>query len=335
MVDFNALRARKGTNFSALTAKLDATGQTGGFKKDERIWKPAANKDNISSNIVRLLPISYVDEVAVAEGKLKDTDLTPMATIIKHSFQGSNGWYIENSLRTFGEQCPVYAKDGPLWGIAKANGDKLLQDALKKRLPSTTYYANVLIIKDGTNPANNGKVMIWEFGQKIRDMIETANKPKFDTDTPFDPFDMFDGANMILNLTYTKKKIGEKEFNVADFGGAGVKWAAQGPLANGDEAEMERIWKESHSIAGFYDRKHFKTFEELTAKYEKVMGAKGSTGAPAKAKSAEEMLAEMTEGAKEVKAPELASAPAPSVGKTSDAPVDDDMAAFEALMAGA
>ena len=331
MVDFNALRARKGTNFTALTAKLEATGQNGSYKKDERIWKPTANKDGISSSIIRLLPISYVDEVAASEGKIQAADLTPLATIIKHAFQGSNGWYIENSLRTFGEQCPVYAQDGPIWGIAKANGDKILQDALKKRLPSTTYYANVLIIKDGSNPANNGKVMIWEFGQKVRDLIDTANKPKFDTDTPFDPFDMFDGANMILNLTYTKKKIGEKEVNVPDYSAA--KWANQSPLADGNEAEMERIWKESHSMAEFYNRKHFKTFEELTAKYLKVMGSKASSP-EVKPKSAEDMLKEMTEGTKEAPEPAKATVAAPSVGKTVDSSIDDDMASFEALLNG-
>ena len=49
-IDFNALRARKGTNFQALQNKLEKTGQNGGFKKDERIWKPQANKDNKSAS---------------------------------------------------------------------------------------------------------------------------------------------------------------------------------------------------------------------------------------------------------------------------------------------
>lgn len=329
MVDFNALRARKGTNFTALTAKLEATGQNGSYKKDERIWKPTANKDGISSSIVRLLPIPYVDEVAAEKGEIQASDLTPMATIIKHAFQGSNGWYIENSLRTFGEQCPVYAQDGPIWGLAKKNNDKLLQDQLKKRLPSTFYYANVLIIKDGTNPANNGKVMIWDFGQKVRDLIEQANKPKFDTDTPFDPFDMFEGANMILNLTYTKKKIGDKEVNVPDYSAA--KWAPQSPLADGDEAEMERIWKESHSIAEFYNRKHFKSFDELTTKYLKVMGSKAG-GLVDKPKSADDMLKEMTGDVKEAKPAEAPSTPAPSAGKVADSK-EPDMSEFERMIA--
>lgn len=337
-IDFNALRARKGTNFQALQSKLEKTGQSGGFKKDERIWKPTRNKDNKSVNIIRFLPIPYIDEVGVEEGKYKAEDLTPMAKILSHGFQGPKGWYIEKSLQTFGEDCPVRAFDGPLWGTAKKNNDEILKAALKKRLPNTTYYANILVIKDGTNPENNGKIMIYEFGETVRKLLEKCNKPEFDTDPSFDPFDMFEGADMLLNLTYTKKKIGEKEFDVANFDA--VRWAPQAPLAGGDEQEMERIWKGSHSIADFYDRKHFKSYDELKAKYEKVMdiGGSGSQPAAGKPKTAEQMLNEMTDGSKEAPAPEAKSTPAPSAGKVADPePLSgdgDSMAEFEALLKG-
>jgi hypothetical protein len=341
-IDFNALRARKGTNFQSLQTKLEKTGQSGGFKKDERLWKPTRNaKDNKSVNIIRFLPIAYVDEVGVEEGKYKGEDLTPMAKILKHAFQGPKGWYIENSLQTFGEDCPVRAFDGPLWGTAKKNNDEILKNTLKKRLPNTTYYANVLIIKDGTNPENNGKVMIYEFGETVRKLLEKCNKPEFDTDPIFDPFDMFEGADLLLNLTYTKKKIGEKEFDVANFDS--VRWAPPAPLAGGDEQEMERIWKAEHSIADFYDRKHFKSYDDLKAKYEKVMGlTDGGSSAPAdtgKPKTAEQMLNEMTGGGKSTAEPaEAKSAPEPSAGNTAEpaklAGDDDSMAEFEALLKG-
>lgn len=341
-IDFNALRARKGTNFQALQTKLEKTGQNGGYKKDDRIWKPAANKDNKSSNIIRFLPIPFVDMQAVEEGKLQETDLTPMAKILKHAFQGPKGWYIENSLQTFGEECPVRQFDGPLWGQAKKNNDEILKTALKKRLPNTSYYANILVIKDGTNPENNGKVMLYEFGETVRKLIEKANKPEFDTDPSFDPFDAFEGADLLLNLTYQKKKIGEKEFNVADF--QNVKWAPQKPLADGNEEEIERIWKAEHSIAEFYNRKHFKSFDELKAKYVKVMGLGASeeaVQAPGKPASAEQMLKEMTGEAKPNVAPEPSpgkTAAAPSAGKTAEPePMqgdEDALAEFERMLNG-
>lgn len=339
MVDFNALRARKGTNFQALQSKLEKTGQAGGFKKDERIWKPAANKDNKSANIIRFLPIPFVDLTAVEAGTLQESDLTPMAKVLKHAFQGPKGWYIENSLQTFGEECPVRSFDGPLWGQAKKNNDEILKTALKKRLPNSSYYANILVIKDGTNPDNNGKVMLYEFGETVRKLIEKCSKPEFDTDVAFDPFDAFDGANLMLNLTYQKKKIGEKEFNVADFQNA--KWAPCSALADGDESEIERIWKSEYSIAEFYDRKHFKSYDELKAKYEKVMGIGSTVEAPSsKSKTAEEMLNEMASGNKpaDAQASAPASAPAPSAGKTAEPASmqgdDDSMQEFERLLNG-
>jgi hypothetical protein len=335
MLDFNLLRARKGSNFAALQTKLEKTDNQSGYgKKDDRIWKPVANKDNKSSNIIRFLPIPYVDEVGVSEGKYKAEDLTPMARILSHGFQGSNGWYIEKSLATFGEECPVRAFDGPLWGPAKKNDDKILQAILKKRLPQTTYYANILVIKDGTNPDNNGKVMLYEFGETVRKLIEKCSKPEFDTDPVFDPFDAFDGADMLLNLIYTKKKIGEREANVPGFEGA--RWAPISPLAGGDEVEMERIWKAEHSIIEFYDRKNFKTYDELKAKYEKVMGSAPSAPSANKPKSADEMLKEMTgEAPKSTPAPEpTKTAPAPAVGKSVVSDADAEMLEFEKLLSG-
>lgn len=329
MVDFNALRARKGSNFDSLQKKLAKT-ETGGFKKDERIWKPTANKDAKSSNIIRFLPIPYVDLVAVEEGKAKDDDLTPMAKILSHAFQGSNGWFIENSLQTFGEDCPVRKHDGPLWGVVKKNNDTVLKEVLKKRLPKTTYYANVLVIKDGTNPENNGKVMIYEFGETIRKLIEKAKTPEFDTDVSVDPFDAFEGADLLLNLTYEKKKIGERESLVPKFDN--VKWASPSALAGGNETEIERIWKESHSMLGFYDRKLFKTFDELEAKYLKVMGAPAGGNAPAKEKSADEMLKEMTGETKTAEAAPIPAKEAPKAGGSVGE--IDELEEFERMLNG-
>jgi hypothetical protein len=329
-IDFNALRARKGTNFDSLQKKLETTGQTGGAKKDARIWKPVADKQNKSSNIIRFLPIPFVDLQGVEAGTIKEEDLTPMAKILKHAFQTANGWYIELSLQTFGEPCPIREHDRPLWGSAKQNKDEPLQKVLKKRIPKTDFYANVLVIKDGTNPENNGKVMLYQFGETVRKLIEACSKPEFDTDVPFDPFDMWEGADLNLNLVYEKKKIGEKEALVPSFDN--VKWARNAPLLGGNEAEMERVWKEEHSIAEYYNRKNFKTFDEIKAKFEKAMGGKGAS-APA-TKNAEEMLNDMTgvsSGTTEAKEPP--SAPAPSTGGSADVP-GDDLADFEALLNG-
>lgn len=325
MIDFNALRARRGSSFEAINKKAEQTGGSGGFKKDERIWKPAANKENKSSNVIRFLPVSYVDMVAVNEGKINETDLVPMAKILHYSFQGPSGsWFIEKSPQTFGEASPVREHDGPLWKQAKDNNDEALKNILKKRLPKTTYYACIYVIKDGTNPENNGKVMIYEFGETVRKILDKADKPEFDTEVKFDPFDPWAGKNLILNLTYTKKKIGDREANVPNFDN--VKWSDVVPLFE-DESEIERVWKTQYSIAEFYNRKNFKSYDELKAKFNKVMGITEGDVTKTAAKKADEAI-----GAGSAPAPSMPSAPAPSVGGTA---TDDDLAEFERLMAEA
>lgn len=329
MVDFGKLRQRKGSNFESLQKKLEQTGQNGGFKKDPRIWKPAANKDNISQNIIRFLPIPFVDMQSVEEGKLNEVDLTPVAKILKHFWQGAKGFFAENSLQTFGEDCPVTEFCIPLWKKQKETNDKALKDTLMQRFARASYYANVLVIKDGTNPENNGKVMLYEFGKSIYDILEKAQKPKFEDDLAFDPFDMWEGANLKLNLTYEKKKFGGRESLVPDFDS--VKWDSPSQLAGGDEEEMDRIWKSEHSIAEFYDRKHFKTYDELKAKMNKVLGLSedGKPTAPGStiSKNAEEMLRDMTSA--EPKQEPVKEARKHEVKEDS---VSDDLADFEKLL---
>lgn len=322
MVDFNALRQRKGSSFEALQKKAESTGASG-FKKDERIWAPKMNKDNKSSNIIRLLPVPYVDEVAAAEGKIDASNCVTLAKVLSYSFQGPNGWYVEKALATFGDIDPVRVHDQPLWKIQKEQKDEALKKILVARLPKTDYYVGILVIKDGTNSENNGKVMLYKFGETVKKIIDKCDKPEFDTDPRFDPFDPWSGRNLILNLTYSSKKIGDKDVMVPDF--TGVKWSDECVI--GSDEEIERIWKEQHSIAAFYDRSTFKTFEELDTKFNKVMGI-GSSNAPSAPAASSPTPADFEQRTAE--APAMRTAPAPTQ-KSDDS---DALAEFEALLAG-
>lgn len=340
-IDFNALRSRKGSNLQALQKNLENTSEGGGYKKDTRIWKPT-NKDMKSENIIRFLPVPFVDLEAVEAKTLLEENLTPMAKILKHYFQGPKGWFIENSLQTFGEQDVVREHDQPIWKIQKETKDENLKSVLMRRIPNTDYYANILVIKDVACPENNGKVMLYQFGETVRKMIDKAGNPEFETDPKFDPFDPWEGRNLNLNLTYTKKTFGGKENIVPVWDN--VKWGDVTAL--GDEATIERIWKEEHSIAAFYDRKEFKSYDDLKAKFIKVMGLDENFNAAAPGstmgKSAEAFLNQ----GDTAPAPVAPSVPAPTQGTTvapvtppvtPPAPVAeslDDLAKFEAMLRG-
>ena len=145
-------------------------------------------------------------------------------------------------------------------------------------------------------------------------------------------------SNLRLNLTYEKKKFGKREAMVPNFDG--VKWGPVGALAEGDETEMERLWKAEHSIMGFYDRKNFKSYDELQAKYFQVMGLDSNGNVKGDGaslgKTAEEYVQESTPSAPAQEAPaadEKASAPS-APAKESSSSADDDLEQFEKMLRG-
>lgn len=350
MVDFAALRNRKGTNFDALQKSLEKSSSGGGFKKDERIWKPAEGKDGKTACIVRFLPIAAVDFDLVQQGKFKEEDLTPLIKVLKHQFQGPNGWYVENCLQTFGEPCPVREHDGPLWAAWAKKGKPAgsEKDIMVKRIAKGIEYVGVYVIKDSTNPENNGGVFLYEVPATIKKMIDAANKPEFENQVAFDPFDVWEGRDLILNIVYEDKEIGGKKARVPNW--KNVTWAAQASaLLDGNEKEIEAVWRKQHSLLEFHDRSKFKTFEELKTKFCKVMnldenynpvvgsaaragtsagdfvGGQASAPAPAPAAAAQAPAAAPAQAA-QAAAPAAAPAASPAVG--------DAMAEFEALLNG-
>jgi hypothetical protein len=47
----------------------------------------------------------------------------------------------------------------------------------------------IQIVKDDNKPELNGKIMIFKYGYKLHQMIESIKKPKFGN--PKNPFDLF------------------------------------------------------------------------------------------------------------------------------------------------
>lgn len=266
---FDRLKKSRGQNADAMQARLAQQGQKSGFQKDPRIWKWTWNKDGISQNTIRFLPAPLVDIKAQEEGTIaEDQILTPCAMLMKHQFQGPGGWYIENSPQTFGNDDPVRDHDRPLWKQQKETNDEKLKDVLKKRLPDTKYYANILVIEDVNVPENNGKVFLLEFGPAILKILDQAQNPKFPTDPKFDPYDLWEGANLNLKLFGEQKKFGNWEGLVANFNN--VSWATPAPLSD-DEAFMEDVWSREHSLFEFFNPANFKGYEELEKRLRKVL----------------------------------------------------------------
>ena len=218
---------------------------------DDRLWKPEVDKVGNGFAVLRFLP--------APEGE----DL-PWAKMYSHAFQGPGGWYIENSLTTLGQKDPVSEHNRELWN----SGIESNKDVVRKQKRKLSYYANVYVVKDPTNPHNEGSVFLYKFGKKIFDKIMEAMQPEFEDETPINPFDFWQGANFKLKIV---KKDGYWNYDKSEF-------AAPSPLLDDDDA-LEAIWNKEYSLAELVAPDQFKSYDDLKKRLDMVLGKKAKAAA--------------------------------------------------------
>ena len=173
-----------------------------------------------------------------------------------HAFQGPGGWYIENSLTTLGQKDPVSEYNRLLWNSG-TDSDKDLARKQKRKL---TYIANIYVVKDPTNPHNEGQVFLYKFGKKIFDKITAAMQPEFEDEEAIDPFDFWQGANFKLKA---KNVAGYRNYDSSEF-------AAASPVLDDDDA-LEALWKKQYSLEEFTRPDQFKAYGELEKRLNSVL----------------------------------------------------------------
>lgn len=258
--------------------------------EDDRFWKPQMGQDGTGYAVIRFLPG-------------KDTNKTPWVKIYDHAFQGPTGkWFIENSLTTLGQKDPVSEYNTKLWN----SGVESNKDVVRKQKRRTSYYANVFVIKDPANPAAEGKVKLYKFGQKIFDKLMTALQPEFEGDDPLNPFDIIEGANFRIKL---KMVGGYWNYDSSDF----EKITA----LSEDESKLEAIFNAQHNVHDLISADKFKSYDELSAKLQEVIGGQQESAPAPVAKPAPAAVA--------------APAPAPKTAASSSADDDDLENYFKSL----
>lgn len=249
MVDFKKLRANSGkASLEKLTAELQKLSSKQQGTKDDRFWYPNVDKAGNGYAVIRFLPSADEDDV-------------PFIRVFEHGFQGPSGsWYFENSLTTIGKPDPVSEYNTKLWNSGQES-DKDLARKYKRKL---NYIANVYVITDRSNPENEGKVFLFKFGKKIFDKLNEAMNPQFEDESPLNPFDLWEGANFMLKIRNVE---GYRNYDKSEF-------AKATPLA--DDESMQSICEQVHSLRAFLAPDQFKPYEDLKAKFEKVLGLDGS-----------------------------------------------------------
>jgi hypothetical protein len=242
---------KKQSKLGNLTAKLVKEVEkmnTNSGSSDDRLWKLDVDKSGNGYAVIRFLPAPNGEDL-------------PFVKLYSHAFQGSGGWYIENSLTTLGQKDPVSELNSELWN----NGTDAGKELARKQKRKLTYISNIYVVKDPANPSNEGKVFLYKFGKKIFDKLTAAMQPEFEDEEAIDPFDFWQGANFKLKA---KNVAGYRNYDSSEF-------AAAAPLLDDDDA-MEAIWKKQYSLAELVAADQFKTYDELKKRLEYVLGSKGS-----------------------------------------------------------
>ena len=242
---------KKQSSLGSLTSKLVKEmekNSNSGNGSDERLWKPEMDKTGNGFAVIRFLP--------APEGE----DL-PWAKIYTHAFQGTGGWYIENSLTTIGQKDPVSEYNRGLWN----SGNEKDKETVRKQKRKMSYYSNIYVVKDPANPANEGKVFLFKYGAKIFDKITEAMQPEFEDETPINPFDFWQGANFKLKIV---KKDGYWNYDKSEFDRVA-------PLLDDDDA-MEAIWKKEYSLTAITAADQFKSYDDLEKRLKYVLGQKSA-----------------------------------------------------------
>ena len=242
-MSFASLKSKSG-KFAQLTKEIENMSKPQGRGPDERLWKPEVDKSGNGYAVIRFLPEP-------------DGEDLPWAQVWSHAFQGTGGWYIENSLTTLNQKDPVGELNRTLWNSG-LDADK---DTARKQKRKLSYYSNIYVVKDQLHPENEGKVFLYKYGKKIHDKIASAMQPQFEDETPINPFDLWKGANFKIKI----QTIGgywnydKSEFDVPS------------TLGDFDDEKLEKVWKSQYSLKEFTDLKNFKSYEDLSSRLNIVL----------------------------------------------------------------
>lgn len=298
-MSFATMKKNRQSQIDKLSGELSKLNQSTP-RDDDGFWKPEVDKSGNGSAIIRFLPAPNGEDV-------------PFVRIWDHGFQGPGGWFIEKSLTTLGEKCPVSEYNSMLWNSGTEADKTFVRQKTKRRL---SFVSNIYVVKDPSNPDNEGQVFLYKYGKKIFDKLQDQMTPEFDDETPVNPFDLWDGANFRLKI---RKVEGYRNYDKSEFDSSAA-------LLDDDE-KLEEIWNSEKSLSDLVDAKHFKSYDELKSKLYRVLALDG--GGTANTVTADELSEPKPQ--KQRKAKQTTEEAPPWDETVSDSSEDDGLSFFKQL----
>ncbi len=244
MASFKEMKKNRMANLETLSKQVEKLAEKPSYE-DERIWKLERDKSGNGYAVIRFLPAAQNEDV-------------PWVRIWTHGFKGPGGWYIENSLTTLGKDDPVSKANTALWNSGIESDKNIARDRKRK----LNFYSNILVLEDSANAGNEGKVFLFRYGKKIFEKITSVMNPEFKDESPLNPFDFWEGANFKMKM---RQVDGFANYDKSEF-------ASVTPLCDGKDADLEEVWKQQHSLQELVDPSSFKSYQELEARFNTVVG---------------------------------------------------------------
>ena len=263
-MNFDELKRSRGSLTEKIQEQSKKFNSKQSFEEDTRFWKPGVDKAGNGFAVIRFLPPSQGEEDAI----IRYWD---------HFFKGPGGWYVEKSRTTMGwdHADPVAECNKELWDAGHGEGDSMSEERKqasrqKRRLH---HVANILVKNDPVNPENNGKVFLYDFGVVINRMIDKMLNPvvsEFEDASEVDivnVFDFWEGADFKIVIRQEGDKPRDRRYTES-------KFLDPAPVADSDD-EIEKIWLSQYSLQEFVDPSSFKSYEDLKARLDRVLGRSG------------------------------------------------------------
>lgn len=254
------LKKKSGGNLNKLQERLNKMKEKGGNNKGNDYWKISVDSSGEGVAEIRLLPAIETEDM-------------PFTTILDYGIgvfnkeAGKKLWYIHRSLESIGKKDPV--KD-EFWACMnqKTTEHKEMAKQIRDR---TSYIVWVYIISDKHAPQNNGKVMKAKLSPSIWKLVDAKINPDAtaieDGAIPTDVFDFWEGSTLKLRANNGENGMRTYERSI---------WMPPKPLFDNDD-DIEKVYSQVKGLAFETDPSNpeYKySYEELSAKLEKVLGRK-------------------------------------------------------------
>jgi hypothetical protein len=257
-IDFDSLMTNVKTAFTSEKKEFNKKDYV-----DTRFIKVTRDETDSGSLILRFIP-----------------DPNGVGVITKYSHfgmredeKGNKHYFIAECPTTLDQKCPYCEKYIAAWKMK----DQETLDLLRSGKRTEKYISNVVVVKDPAHPENNGKVMLYEYGFKVAQMIESALNGDEDSDIePINIYHPIKGANIRIRHSRNGKNI------VMD----GSQFLSPSALVE-DMDEFEKLLSTAYDLSEFLQPEKYESYEELEKKlfkYENGYTLDESDGKPKETK---------------------------------------------------